>query len=214
MAVAANDGWSETRMALGFNEEEETTKAGHVFVSVCVSPPYLQISGFRAENFKSQEPVLVCAAATSVLRLPCCVPTGSFCTSHVSRQCWMAPLLSAWWRQTHSNTWTTCLYGWFKAPTKRLKNILRCVCHLWRFPYLHLFIKSTILCFKCPNRLQKFTSRCFRLKSSCWSRTSRRLKTTCPGSWLMLSRWVLCHRAHQLSCLPHVFLCIKIMVSI
>lgn len=51
-------------MALGFNEEEETTKAGHVFVSVCASPPYLQMSGFKAENFRSREPVLVCAAAT------------------------------------------------------------------------------------------------------------------------------------------------------
>lgn len=67
MAVAANDRWSETRMALGFNEKEETTKAGHLFVSVCVSPPYLQISGFRAENYKSQEPVLFCTGATRCL---------------------------------------------------------------------------------------------------------------------------------------------------
>lgn len=28
MAVAANNRWSETRMALGFNEKEVTTKAG------------------------------------------------------------------------------------------------------------------------------------------------------------------------------------------
>lgn len=45
----------------------------------------------------------------------------------------MAPLPSAWWRQTHSNTWTTCLYGLFKALTKRSRNILHCVCHHWRF---------------------------------------------------------------------------------
>lgn len=149
MAVFANDRWSETRMALGFNEEEETTKTGHVFVSICLSPPYLQISGFRAENCKSRLPVLVCTGATRCSGFPCCVPTGSFCTSHVSRQCWTAPLPSAWWRQTHSNTWTTCLYAWFKAPTKRLKNILRCVSHLWRFPHLRLFIKSFfVLLFK------------------------------------------------------------------
>lgn len=117
----------------------------------------------------------------------------------------------------HSNTWTTCLYGSFKAPTKRLKNILHSVSHLWRFAHLISHIKIAVWCHTLNTVLnaQVCLMRCCyyccsRLRSSPWSRTCRRLRRTCPGSWLMLSRWVFSAphtQTHQLACFHEDFPC-------
>lgn len=61
--------------------------------------------------------------------------TGFSCTYQVSLQCLKAPPTSVLSRQTHSNTWTTCLYVLFKALTKKLKTIWQCVSPLWRLAH-------------------------------------------------------------------------------